>query len=347
MRGVSAQDRAVFFRCLATLFDSGVSLVRSFELLGQQTENKSLAEAAQRVAVTLSQGYTLSDSMVRHPNCFTRLHLALIRVGQRSGALSLVFARLAVDEEQRCALRQRLQSTLVVPLLVTAACILLITVVAPMVLGSVLQHLGLKPEQLPWMTRVLVVASTLLRSPLSWVVGAVGLALAIPLWRRWQQDDKGRLQLAEALDRVPGLGWALRLSAVTQFLRTLETTLSVGFPLLDSMKMAAEATGHPMLEQSMPAAMEAVKEGEELHVALQACEFFPSLVGQGVQAGQESGKLAVMLRHLAQIVQLDLDQACETFSVALEPIVIGLVGIMVGFCVVATLLPMVKLVDTL
>lgn len=347
MRGVSAQHRAVFFRCLATLFESGVPLVRSFELLGQQTEHAGLAEASTQVAASLAKGHTPVEAMQRHPSCFTALHVALVRVGQRSGALGQVFNRLAMDEEQRYSLRQRLRASLVVPMLVSAACLLLITLVAPLVLGSVLQHMGMKPEQMPWMTRILVTGSSFLRSPFTWLLAVAAGAVALPAWRRWQQDADGRLQLARRLDGIVGLGWVLRLGASTQFLRTLETTLSVGFPLLESLRMAAEAAAHPLLLESMPGVIEAVKEGEELHVALQRCEFFPGLVGQGIQAGQESGSLVLMLRHLAKILQLDLDQACETFSVALEPLVIGLVGVMVGFCVVATLLPMVKLVDVL
>lgn len=337
----------MFFRCLATLFDSGVSLVRSFELLGQQTEHQGLARASTQVAAMLAQGRTPAEAMQRHPNCFSRLHLALIKVGQRSGALSQVFARLAQDEEQRYALRQRLRASLMVPLLVTATCLLLITFVAPLVLGSVLQHLGLRPDQMPTITRVLVLASGVLRNPFFWVSALLVLGAIIPAWRRWQSDDAGRLQLARFLDGMPGLGWVLRLGAVTQFLRTLETTLSVGFPLLDSLKMAGEAAAHPLLQEGLLRTLEAAREGEDLHLALKRSDFFPSLVIQGVHAGQEAGSLTTMLRHLAKIVQLDLDQACESFAVALEPLVIGLVGVMVGFCVIATLLPMVKLVDAL
>lgn len=345
--GVSTQHRAVFFRCLATLFDSSVPLVRSFELLAQQTEHKALALASGQVAKLLAQGQNPAEAMRRYPYCFTPLQVALVRVGQRSGALSQVFRQLAVDEEQRYALRQRLRSSLVVPLFISGTCVLLLTFIAPLVLGSVIQQLGMSSAQMPWATKLLVLASDLLRSPVFWISSAIATALGIRAWTRWQEEERGRLQLAQALDRVPGLGWVLRLGASTQFLRTLETTLAVGFPLLESLKMAGDASAHPMLQAALPKIIETIKAGEELDVALQRCDFFPPLVAHGVRAGQEAGSLVKMLKHLAKIIQLNLDHACETFSVALEPLIIGFVGVVVGFCVVATLLPMVKLVEVL
>lgn len=347
MRGVSGQPRAVYFRCLATLFESGVPLVRCFELLAQQSEHPWLRHASQQVGRLLAQGNTPADAMQRYPACFSPLHIALVRVGQRSGAMSQVFLRLAWDEESQLRLRQKLRSSLIMPLFISAFCIALMVFVSPLLLGSVLQNLELPPEKMPWISQCLVAMGWGLRNPWCWLLGFTCAGLAWKGWRGWQSSDSGRLQLARQLDRIPGLGWLLRLAAATQFLQTLETTLSVGFPLLESLRMATEAANHPLLSEALPGFLADIKAGDELHEAARKTEFFNAMVIQGIQAGQESGSLTRMLKHLTAILQVDLDYACETFSLALEPLVMALVGGMVGACVIGTLLPMVRLVESL
>ncbi|MBT9584335.1 type II secretion system F family protein [bacterium] len=346
-RRVSAQHRAVFFRCLATLFESGVTLLASTQLLAGQTDCAPLAAAAQDITLQLSRGHTLSQSMARHPWCFSPMQLALVRVGESSGRLGGVFSRLAQAEERRSALLQRMRSTLMLPILISLVCLALVTVVAPLVLGGVIQQMGLSQQAMPWPTQILILFSTLLRSPWSWALAvpllvAVGGGLA-----QLEKSERGRHLRATALDQLPGLGRVIRLYAITHFLQTLETTLEVGFPLLKSLEMSAQAAAHPLLEEVMPEVIEAVRSGVELDRALASFDFFPRLVVQGVKAGQEAGGLNSMLRHLSQLYNVEVEYASQTLSVALEPLVISLVGGLVGFSVVATLLPMTRLVDSL
>jgi type IV pilus assembly protein PilC len=339
---LNAQDRAIFFRCLSTLFQNGVTLVRSVDLLSKQCENRHLAAAAKDMADQLQRGQRLSQAMGKHLHCFSHLHIALIRVGESSGSIDRVFHRLAADEERSHELVQRLRSSLLLPLLITGLCVLLVAVVAPLVLGSVIQQMALDAGQMPWPTRLMMFVSATVRNPLCWVAAVLGAAGA---WQALRRSDS--LWRAQLLDRVPVLGKVLRLYAITRFTRTLDTSISVGFPLLKAMQMAGAASGHPLLEQRLPLALQAVTHGDELDAALERCEFFPRLFLQGVRAGQESGKLATMLGHLANIYQLEADYSTETFTRMLEPIVLGLVGTLVGFCVIATILPLGKLVDSL
>ncbi|MFN8607090.1 MAG: type II secretion system F family protein [Vulcanimicrobiota bacterium] len=344
---VTAQHRAVFFRCLATLFESGVPLLLSTQLLSGQTESAPLATAASDLAQQLSRGNSLSKSMTRHPWCFTPMQIALVHVGENSGRLGAVFSRLAREEENRSALIQKMRSTLMLPILISLACVALIALVAPLVLGSVVQQMGLSPAQIPWPTRVLIFLSALLRNPLGWLLGPGLAAACLFAFQHLETTAAGRRWRAAWLDSIPGLGRVLRLYAVAQFTQTLETTLEVGFPLLKSLQMSAEAASHPLLLEQIPVAVEAVQAGVELDKALAQCDFFPGLLIQGVKAGVEAGGLTHMLGHLARLYQQDVDYAGETLGHALEPVVIALVGLMVGFAVVATLLPMTRLVDSL
>jgi type II secretory pathway component PulF len=339
------KHRGVFFRCLATLFESGVSLVQSFELLAEQSEAPALSEAARAVSRGLQHGHTLSACLAQHPGCFTPQHLNLVRVGERSGALSHVFERLALDEERGLALVERMRAALLLPLLITGLCIGLICLVAPLLLGSVLNEMGLDFAQLPWMTKVLVGASALLRSPWSWLAAVLLLLGGGRAWRR--RSARSRLIWARLLDRVPGLGSTWRLYATLRFVRTLETTVSVGVPLVECLEMAGRAAAHPLLQQAMPGLLAAVRQGDELDLALENCDFFTASVVQSVRAGQEAGSLVVSLHSLARLQEIDLTHSCELFTQMLEPLVLLIVGGLVGFCVVATILPVSQLVEQL
>lgn len=339
------KHRALFFRCLATLFESGVSLVQSFELLAEQSESAVLSEASLAVSRSLQHGHTLATALGQHPQCFTSQHLSLVRVGERSGALSQVFERLAVEEEQGLALVEKMRAALVLPLLITALCIGLICLIAPLVLGSVLSEMGLQFSQLPWMTRLLVAASTGLRSPWSWFSAFFLGGLTVHLWRR--QSARSRLRWARLLDHLPGLGPTWRLYATLRFVRTLETTLSVGLPLIEGLEMASRAGGHPLLRLATPALLESVRQGEELNLALENCGFFNNSLVQSVRAGQEAGNLTPSLRSLARLQEIDLTHSCELFTQMLEPLVLIFVGGLVGFCVVATILPVSQMLEQL
>lgn len=321
--------------------------MQSMELLSGQTDSPVLAAAARDVALQLSRGQTLSRSLSRHRVCFTATHTALVQVGETSGALGTVFERLAVEEERTYELQQQLRSSLVLPLFITAACLLLVTVVAPLVLGSVLTHLAGDASTLPWPSRLLMLASTLLRSPVAWLLAAVALTGGHLALRKVATSEDGRRQIHAALDRIPALGPLLRIIATIRFLRTLETTIKVGFPLLKSLDLAGSACAHAVLQQRLARAREAVQDGEELHRALQGCEFFPRLVLHGIRAGEESGQLTQMLGFLAAIYQLEVDTSTRTFTQVLEPLVLCLVGGLVGFCVIAALLPLSQLLETL
>ena len=285
--------------------------------------------------------------MAQHPACFSQLNVSLVRVGERSGALGHVFARIAQQEEQMVELQQKVRSALVMPLVITAACLSLIFLIAPLLLGSVLREMGFEFGDLPWMTKVLVVASAILRNPLCWLVALTSItALAIG-WRRQRQKPAFQLGLAHFLDRLPGLGSTLRLYACLRFVRSLELTLGVGIPLLNSLELAVAGSGHLLLQQRLPDILRAARDGRDLDEALACSKFFKPSTIQSVKAGQESGSLQTSLKSLARFHQIDLDYSFETFTQALEPLVLAVVGGLVGFCVIATMLPMVQMVDRL
>jgi type II secretory pathway component PulF len=338
----SSRERAAYLRCLATLFESGVPLLSATELLSRQTDSPVLAQATADMARQLSQGHRLSQAMRRHPGCFSAQQLTLVRVGEDSGRLGGVLLKLAQQEEGRSATIQRLRSALILPLIISACCLLLVTFFAPLVLGSVLTQMQIPLHTLPWPSRLLMLLSAAIRNPLSY---PLLLLVGVGAWTLLKRIPA--VQKARWLDQLPGIGSLLRLYATTQFAQTLETTLTVGLNLIKSLEMSVQAAGHPLLEERMPTLIQQVKEGDELSQALAQTSFFPPLLMLAITAGQESGSLPTMLGHLSSIFQVQLEFRSETFCQALEPLLMALMGALVGLCVIATLLPLSQVVQSL
>jgi len=319
----------------------------SFDLLGRQTECRPLAQASETICQSLQGGAPLSTCLAQHPGCFSQLNITLVRAGERSGALGRVFTRIAQQEEQMVELLQKVRSALVMPLVITAICLGLIFLIAPLLLGSVVREMGFEFQDLPWMTKTLVVAAAILRHPLCWLLAVTSATALTISWRRQRQNPAWQLALAKFLDRIPGLGSTLRLYASLRFVRSLEMTLAVGIPLLSSLELAVAGSGHVLLQQRLPDILTAAREGHDLDEALACSKFFKPATIQSVKAGQESGSLQTSLNSLARFHQIDLDYSFETFTQALEPLVLAVVGGLVGFCVIATMLPMIQMVDRL
>jgi type IV pilus assembly protein PilC len=344
---VSGQDRAVLLRCLSTTLDSGVGVDRSLDLLAQQQESRDLAQACQGMARWVRNGNYLSAAMARFPWVFTRLHRRLVQVGESTGSLVQVLQRLSLYEEKQLDLNLKIRSSLTTPALVCVLCITLVIFIPPLLFDGLFEMLRDSNTAIPWPTQLLMSFSVMLRSRLFYAALLIGGLAGVPLLHRaYHHRGLAKRVMAWAL-AVPILGKNLRLIAVTRFLQSLEIMLRVGLPILTSLEMAAASSDNPVLEEAIQGAVESVKQGDEIHVALARSEFFPLTVIHSVEVGEQSGKLCAMLESLVRLYNIELESAFETLARSLEPLVISLIGAIVGFTVIATLLPLVKLIETL
>lgn len=344
---VGGRDRSVFFRCLATLFESGVRLDRSFELLSQQGECQPMRQAAAAVASKLAAGQSLSRCLQSHPNCFSSFHVRMMQVGERSGSLGQMFRQLATHEEERDKLQQRIRGSLFLPLLITVACLLMVGVLLPVLLNNILQLMAEHAQSLPWPTRLLMGVAAGLRSPFFYVVAPLGVAGALAAWPRLRQNRSLMTALEDRLLATPGLGRLLCLAATAQFSHSLALMLETGLALLPSLELAGSTSGSWRLQELSSAAAERLRAGDDLAQALGVLPFFPNAYLATLKAGGESGSLTDMLRFLARFYDLELDSSLDTFTRLLEPLVLAVVGALVGFCVIATLLPMARVLESL
>ena len=341
------QQRAAFFRSLGAMFESGVSLMRALEQLSEQGEDPRLKAAAAGLARGLHSGKSLSRAMGDFPSVFTPVQRRLVTAGEQSGRLAQVLNRLAQNEEQLLAVNQKITQSLVTPAIVCMVCLALVLVLPPFCLRGLLTMLADTGVQLPWPTLLLLWFSKLVMK--TWFLPLVLATTGMAFWggKRALRNDEIRHRVWTAFMRLPTVGPTLRSLATIRFGHTLSSLLDSGSNLLIALPLAAQSTGNPLLEDTIGRAVEALKEGENLCEALSACDFFPRTFLLSLRAGEESGNVSRLMNDLMKLMELELKQRIDTFTALLEPLVMLVVGVVVGFVVIATLLPMLKVVENL
>ncbi|MBS2037963.1 type II secretion system F family protein [bacterium] len=334
--------QAQFFRCLAAMFSSGIPLDRCFDSLAQQTPDALLREAAGQMNARICRGQMLSEAMETHP-LFSKLQVQLVRVGESSGALEVIFGRIADEEERRLALEDRVRLALTTPLWVGCICLLCAIFLPPFLFHGLLAMFEDGKLTVPWPTRLLMEFSAFVRSP--WLLMTT-LSLGLALWA-----VRGRFQLwwsslswQSRLLRLPVIGRVLWLVALTRLLHSLEMMVSSGVPLIRALQLAGHCSASPPLGLAMQEAVRSIQGGADLGAALKPSGWFPNTFIQGLRAGQECGRLAGMLKHLSRLFEIELEHSLELLARASEPLFLLMVGGCVGFTVIATLMPMVDLI---
>lgn len=329
------------------MFASGLPLPRSLELLYEQLENRELADASRAMAIQIASGHYLSAAMKRYSWIFSPLQMRLVQVGEKTGGLAQIFNRLSTYEEAQVALKLKIRSALTMPFIVSIACILLVIFIPPFLFEGLFRLLQDSKVALPLPTKILIGFSNALRSWWFYALGVGFLGLLAWLGLQYQKKRDWQVRVMESALEIPVLGRVLRLIAVNRFARAWETMVAVGMPSLVSLELSAKASGNPVLEDRMGQVLALIKDGTPLNQALNAADFFPSSFIQGVEVGEESGKLTDMLKSLAGLYDVELESSFDMLAHAVEPFVLVIVGSIVGFTVVSTMLPMLKVIETL
>lgn len=329
------------------MFESGVSLPRALELLGEQSPSRPLARVSHSLASSIQSGKSISKAMSAHPFIFTDVQRRLVQAGEQSGRLALVFRRIADYEEQRMALTQKIKSALVTPILVCIFCFFLAVLLPPLCLRSMLTMLSESGVSLPWPSRLLIAFANLTGNWTFYAVLSAAVILGyfggLRLWRR----PELRLRIWKIFLVIPVLCEVLTLVGTIRFAQTLCSLLETGYNLLPALTLSAQASGDPLLEDNIDCTTGLLKDGETLANALRAAEFFPRSFIETIHTGEEVGNPAQMMASYVRMSQADLDYRLEVFTNALEPLFMLAVGGVVGFISIAALLPMLKLIETL
>ena len=338
---VSAKERRMFTRQLTSLLRAKVELVPAVTMLKDQSPSKPLRRLLNDLEQQMREGNTFSSAIARHPRVFSSLYLSGIRAGEAAGKLDDILIKLVQFDDQQEQLEGRLRSAIAYPvllLLLGVGCLgFFIWVVVPRMAGLFTQLGG----TLPWPTRLLMSLSGWLAHGWPWLL--VGLGAGTWLCRRAVRSVLVISIVERFLKRIPFMRDLMEARQIGRFARTLQLLLDSGLPVFQAMEVARPTLQSAVMEQRMRAAQERVKQGESIASSLQAAHCFPPLVVHLVAVGESAGTLVGVLDELASYYERSLNEALQIATALLEPLMILVVGVLVGFCVLAMVLPIFQM----
>jgi type II secretion system protein F len=337
----STADIAVLTRQLATLVRAGIPLVEAIEALADQVEKEMLVKVLTTIAESLKEGTAFAKCLAAHPKVFQPLYINMVAAGEASGTLEAVLERLADFMEGQARLKGKITSALAYPVLMTIIATVLVGVLMVAVVPkvtSIFENLG---HELPWYTSLLITVSDIVAG--YWWLIIASIASAIYLFRRWVATEAGRRSWDTFKLNVPIFGRLNLLVAVARFARTLATLLASGVPLLAAMDIVKNVLGNVALETVVKEAISSIREGESIAEPLKRSGRFPPMVTHMITVGEKSGQLEQMLENVSRAYESDVETRVATLTSMLEPLIIVVMGGMVGFIAMAIIMPLVQM----
>jgi type IV pilus assembly protein PilC len=341
--GVSTRDIVIFTRQFATMINSGLPLVQSLDILAEQTENAPLRKTIQEVLYDVESGHTLADAMSRHPKIFTDLFVNMVAAGEAGGILDTILLRLAVFLEKSDALRRKIKGAMVYPAVIFGVAISAIVVLLVFVIPTFQNMFASAGIPLPLPTRVVIGMSAFLQG--YWWALIAGIITIVVVFRQFYRTDAGELIVDRILLAFPILGDMQRKAAVARFTRTLGTLVSSGVSILEGLEITARTAGNRVIHDAVMGSRASIAGGETIAGPLKESGVFPPMVVQMINVGEQTGGLDAMLTKVADFYDEEVDRAVETLLSAMEPIMIVVLGVVVGGMIVAMYLPIFDMIN--
>ena len=342
---VKAKTLAVFTRQLATMIDAGLPLVQSLDILAEQEENITFKEVLNQVKDDVESGMTFAASLKKHPKVFSDLYTNMVVAGEEAGTLDVILNRLATFIEKAEALRRKVKSALMYPMIVTFVAIVVVGILMVFVIPTFEKMFREAGQQLPGLTQLVVDMSKFTRNNILYVIVAIILfILAIRYIRRTEQGKKA---IDTLLLKLPVFGILLRKVAVARFTRTLSTLMTSGVPILDGLQIVAKTSGNKVIEDAVMEARENISSGENIAEPLARSKVFPPMVTRMISVGENTGALDQMLNKIADFYEDEVDTAVAGLTSMLEPLMIVFLGGVVGTIVIAMYLPIFNMANAI
>jgi type IV pilus assembly protein PilC len=346
LRRVRTHDVMVLVRQLATMVSAGLTLLKALRVLEEQTEAARLKAALVEVRRSVEAGESLSGAFAAHPRVFSPLCVAMVRAGETGGFLETALRRVADHLEAEDRLRRQVRSAMVYPAVVLTFAVLVLTALIAFVVpvfAAVFEENG---AELPSLTRFTLSASDLVRHRPHVLLG--GLLVAVAAVARWKRTEGGRAAWDRFKLRVPAqIGDIVQKIALARWSRTMASLVAAGVPMLETIAVTGRTSGNVVVERAMEAVRDSVMSGGTIHSALKRAPVFPALVCHMVAVGEETGGLEHTLAKVADFYEDDVAAKVKALTSILEPIMIVVIGAIVGFVVVSMYLPMFKVYDAI
>jgi type IV pilus assembly protein PilC len=342
---VKTKDIAIFFRQFSVMIDAGLPLVQCLEILAANQENAAFQKTLTGVRTTVEGGATLANAMRQYPKVFDDLTTNMIEAGETGGILDIILQRLAQYVEKAVKLRSAVKSALIYPVAIVSMAFLIVGALLKWVVPIFANLFAGLQVTLPLPTRIVMGLSAFV-GQFWWffIVGIAGLVFGIKYIRK---DPRGKYWMDYGMLKMPILGILLRKIAVARFTRTLGTLITSGVPILEGLTITARTSGNAVLEEALMKVRKAIEEGRTIVDPLRECGVFPNMVTQMIGVGEATGAMDSMLQKIADFYEDEVDSATKDMLAMLEPVIIGLLGVMIGGIVISLYMPLFAMIAKL
>jgi type IV pilus assembly protein PilC len=338
---VGDKDVVVFTRQFATMIDAGLPLVQCLEITANQTENPTLAKALNGIRMDVEAGSNFADAIRKYPKIFDEFYVSMVAAGESGGVLDVILDRLSRYIEKGMNLKRKIKTATVYPSTIVAVAVIVISIMLVFVIpvfASMFSDFG---ASLPTLTQIVIDTSYWVKRQFLLIVVALGLFGYG--FKKYYQTVSGRKNVDKMALRLPVFGDIIRKVSVAKFTRTLGTLISSGIPILEGLEIVAKASGNKTVEQALMNARQSISEGKTIAEPLSSDTVFPKMVVSMIAIGETTGALDTMLAKIADFYDDEVDTAVSAMTALLEPMLIVVLGIIVGTIVIAMYLPIFKL----
>jgi type IV pilus assembly protein PilC len=342
-RKVPPKTLAVFTRQFSVMIDAGLPLVQCLEILANQQEHKNFQKILLQVRQDVEAGSTLADAMRRHPKAFNSLFVNMVAAGEAGGILDTILQRLSVYIEKAVKLSSQVKSALIYPVAVIAIAAIVVAVILLKVIPTFAALFTSLGAELPFPTRMVILASNFLARYFIFIV--IAIAALIFAFQRYYATYRGRRVVDGLVLKLPVLGMIMRKIAVARFCRTLATLTSSGVPILEALDITARTAGNAIIEDAIQDVRKSVEGGKTIVEPLRDSGIFPNMVVQMIGVGEQTGALDQMLNKIGDFYEDEVDAAVAGLVKLLEPVMIFILGTIIGGIVIAMYLPMFTLIN--
>ncbi|HEX8341509.1 MAG TPA: type II secretion system F family protein [Tepidisphaeraceae bacterium] len=343
--GVPRKQLVTFTRQLSTLQDAGLPILRSLQILESQQKPGLFKAIIGGVADDVEGGGSLSEAMAGYPKAFDKLYVNMIHAGEMGGVLDIILARLADFMEKAARLKKKVIGAMIYPAVVITIAVAIVSMIMIFVIpkfAEIFRDFNLK---LPTVTQILVDFSDWMANDYGWAYIIFSPVVFVGLWKLIRMSDGGRYYSDMFLINIPIIGAIIGKSSIARFTRTLGTLISAGVPILDAINITKETSGNEVYARALAKVHDAIREGESMADPLRATKVCDAIVVNMVDVGEETGDLDKMLIKIADNYDSDVDVLVGSLISILEPVMVVVLGVIVGFIVIALFMPMVSLIQ--
>src|SRR5712671_3801170 len=338
---VALSDLVVFTRQLATMIDAGLAMVQSLQALAEQTTNKVMRDIIRDVCTRVEGGDSFSQALIKHPKCFNKLYVSMVDAGEKGGLLAEVLARLATYLENTARLRKKVKSAMMYPTAVTVIAIgitiFLLVKVVP-VFGEIYSGFGAK---LPGPTQFLIGISNIIKNYILYILP--GMGAAVYGWFAYIKTKPGREFWDRTRIKLPIFGPIAHKICLARFTRTLASLIRSGVPILEVLQIVSQTVGNVVMEKAIRASASDIERGEGISAALAKHPVFPVMIIRMVTAGEQTGKIDNMLERISDFLDEEIETTLAGLTALVEPILIVVLGVVIGGMVICMFLPIFKM----